>query len=173
VKGDAGDHEPHPRRLDHAGDARGQVDDLPVTARPKAQHAAVDGHGSDPLHPAQAPEAPLADLEHRPVEALGGQVLLVGDYVLIETEEGFWADTGARSAALLRAVGHPALALNWDPANSFCEGDCPYPDGYAHVRALVRRLGGTIAVASELHRGTTFTITLPAKWSASNRDRES
>ena len=45
--------------------------------------------------------------------------------------------------------------------------------GLAHVRALVRRLGGTIAVASELHRGTTFTITLPAKWSASNRNRES
>jgi signal transduction histidine kinase len=44
--------------------------------------------------------------------------------------------------------------------------------GLAHVRALVRRLGGTISVASELHRGTTFTITLPAKWSASNRNRE-
>jgi signal transduction histidine kinase len=45
--------------------------------------------------------------------------------------------------------------------------------GLAHVRALVRRLGGTIAVASELHSGTTFTITLPAKWSASNRNRAS
>jgi signal transduction histidine kinase len=43
--------------------------------------------------------------------------------------------------------------------------------GLAHVRALVRRLGGTISVASELHNGSTFTITLPIKWSGSNRDR--
>jgi signal transduction histidine kinase len=45
--------------------------------------------------------------------------------------------------------------------------------GLAHVRALVRRLGGTISVASELHSGTTFTITLPARWSDSNRNRAS
>jgi signal transduction histidine kinase len=45
--------------------------------------------------------------------------------------------------------------------------------GLAHVRALVRRLGGTMSVASELHNGSTFTITLPAAWSASNRNRES
>jgi signal transduction histidine kinase len=44
--------------------------------------------------------------------------------------------------------------------------------GLAHVRALVRRLGGTMSVASELHQGSTFTITLPINWSASNRNRE-
>jgi signal transduction histidine kinase len=43
--------------------------------------------------------------------------------------------------------------------------------GLAHVRALVRRLGGTMSVASELHQGSTFTITLPIKWSA-NRNVE-
>lgn len=37
--------------------------------------------------------------------------------------------------------------------------------GLAHVRALVRRLGGTMSVASALGQGSTFTITLPAKWS--------
>jgi signal transduction histidine kinase len=45
--------------------------------------------------------------------------------------------------------------------------------GLAHVRALVRRLGGTMSVASELHNGSTFTITLPIKWAASNRNRDS
>jgi len=45
--------------------------------------------------------------------------------------------------------------------------------GLAHVRALVRRLGGTLSVASELHSGSTFTITLPATWSAVNRNKES
>jgi signal transduction histidine kinase len=45
--------------------------------------------------------------------------------------------------------------------------------GLAHVRALVRRLGGTMSVASELHSGSTFTITLPIHWSATNRNRDS
>jgi len=38
--------------------------------------------------------------------------------------------------------------------------------GLAHVRALVRRLGGTIRVDSELGQGTTFTVILPKKWTA-------
>ena len=45
--------------------------------------------------------------------------------------------------------------------------------GLAHVRALVRRLGGTLTVASVLHSGSTFTITLPATWTATNRNRDS
>jgi signal transduction histidine kinase len=45
--------------------------------------------------------------------------------------------------------------------------------GLAHVRALIRRLGGTMSVASELNSGSTFTITLPITWTASNRNRES
>jgi signal transduction histidine kinase len=44
--------------------------------------------------------------------------------------------------------------------------------GLAHVRALVRRLGGTMSVSSELHSGSTFTITLPINWTASNRNRD-
>jgi signal transduction histidine kinase len=44
--------------------------------------------------------------------------------------------------------------------------------GLAHVRALVRRLGGTMSVASELNSGSTFTITLPITWTASNRNRD-
>ena len=42
--------------------------------------------------------------------------------------------------------------------------------GLAHVRALVRRLGGTMSVASELNHGSTFTVTLPIKWNASVRN---
>jgi signal transduction histidine kinase len=44
--------------------------------------------------------------------------------------------------------------------------------GLAHVRALVRRLGGTMSVSSELNAGSTFTITLPITWNASNRNAE-
>ena len=45
--------------------------------------------------------------------------------------------------------------------------------GLAHVRALVRRLGGTMSVASELNDGSTFTITLPIAWNIRNRNAES
>jgi signal transduction histidine kinase len=36
--------------------------------------------------------------------------------------------------------------------------------GLAHVRALVRRLGGTLSVSSEPDQGSTFTVMLPTKW---------
>jgi signal transduction histidine kinase len=35
--------------------------------------------------------------------------------------------------------------------------------GLAHVRAMVRNLGGDIAVVSQVGEGTTFSITLPRK----------
>jgi signal transduction histidine kinase len=41
--------------------------------------------------------------------------------------------------------------------------------GLAHVRALVRRLGGGIECASELDVGTTFTITLPTRGTVSRK----
>ena len=42
--------------------------------------------------------------------------------------------------------------------------------GLAHVRALVRRLGGTMSVSSELNSGSTFTITLPINWTVNYRN---
>lgn len=60
--------------------------------------------------------------------------------LLVETEEGHWADTGARSAALVERVGAPSLAVNWDPANALIDGDVPYPQGYAALKHLVRNV---------------------------------
>ncbi len=45
--------------------------------------------------------------------------------------------------------------------------------GLAHVRTLVRRLGGTMSVSSELQGGSTFTITLPINWTVRNRNKDS
>ncbi len=41
--------------------------------------------------------------------------------------------------------------------------------GLAHVRALVRRLGGHMGLKSELGKGSTFTVTLPRRWSVQGR----
>ncbi len=41
--------------------------------------------------------------------------------------------------------------------------------GLAYVRNLARRLGGNVSVASELGSGSTFTVTLPAVYSAKAR----
>ena len=60
--------------------------------------------------------------------------------LLIEVEDEFWADTGQRTAAMIKAIGHPALGVNWDPANAFMAADTPYPDGYEAVRHLVRHV---------------------------------
>ena len=41
--------------------------------------------------------------------------------------------------------------------------------GLAHVRALVRRLGGHMSLKSELGKGSTFTVALPQRWSVQGR----
>jgi signal transduction histidine kinase len=45
--------------------------------------------------------------------------------------------------------------------------------GLAHARTLVRRLGGTMSVSSEINNGSTFTVTLPTSWTDANRDEQS
>lgn len=60
--------------------------------------------------------------------------------LIIENETGCWADTGERSAEVLRRVGHKNLGLNWDPGNAFLEGEIPFPYGYQFIRDWVRHV---------------------------------
>jgi sugar phosphate isomerase/epimerase len=61
----------------------------------------------------------------------------------LENEHACNVATAVESAAMLKAVPHPALKLVWDPANALCSGESPYPEGYstlpkdriAHVHA--------------------------------------
>jgi sugar phosphate isomerase/epimerase len=63
-----------------------------------------------------------------------------GIRLMIENEDGFWADTGARTAEMVRAVDHPALGINWDPGNAFFADDDPYPTGYEAVRGRLQHV---------------------------------
>jgi sugar phosphate isomerase/epimerase len=85
---------------------------------------------------AGAPPGAVIDVLGRAAE----QVAAAGLKLAIENEDGFWADTGVRTAAVIRAVNNPALGINWDPGNAFFAGEVPYPNGYAAVRGLVQHV---------------------------------
>jgi sugar phosphate isomerase/epimerase len=91
--------------------------------------------GPSPEPGAEPPPGVVASLRHAAELAAAH-----GQQLVIETEAGFWADTGANTAALVRAVDHRALGVNWDPGNVLAAGAEPYPAGYAAVRGMVRHV---------------------------------
>lgn len=68
------------------------------------------------------------------------QAAEAGIQLAVEVEDEFWADTGRRTAAMMAAINHPALGVNWDPGNAFMAGDMPYPDGYQALKSWVRHV---------------------------------
>ena len=86
--------------------------------------------------PAGSPPDEVLEIFQRAAEKVGD----AGLQLAIEVEAGFWADTGARTAEIVKAVNHPALGINWDPGNSIEAGEKPYPDGYESIRGLVRHV---------------------------------
>lgn len=84
-----------------------------------------------------SPPAPVPDEVLETLHAVAQIAGSAGMQLVIEVEEGFWADTGRRTAGLIRSVDHSALRVNWDPGNAFSAGDDPYPDGYEAVRPFV------------------------------------
>jgi sugar phosphate isomerase/epimerase len=100
-----------------------------------AEIVVVFGLLRDGLPAGPAPEVALELFRHAAERAAAAGLTLA-----IEVEEGTFADTGAHTAEILRAVDHPALAVNWDPGNAIVSGESPYPDGYAAVRGRVRHV---------------------------------
>jgi sugar phosphate isomerase/epimerase len=86
-------------------------------------------------------DAPVPDAVVDVLREAARKVGEAGLTLAVEAEHICWGDTGMRTADLVRRVGHPALGINWDPANAYRAGeDHPYPKGYAAVRDLVRHV---------------------------------
>lgn len=68
------------------------------------------------------------------------QVAQAGLKLSIEVEDHFWADTGVRTAELIRVVGETGLGVNWDPGNALEAGDLPFPSGYRAVQNHVQHV---------------------------------
>jgi sugar phosphate isomerase/epimerase len=87
-----------------------------------------------------APAGPAPEGLIRMLREAAEQAGAAGIDLLIEVEAGYWADTGARTAAIVEAVDHPRLAINWDPGNAFEAGDTPFPEGYEAAKQFVRNV---------------------------------
>lgn len=70
-----------------------------------------------------------------------GKAAEAGMTLLLENEHICWADTGARTAWIVREIGSDHLWVNWDPCNAYTAGEeKPFPKGYECVREWVRHL---------------------------------
>ncbi len=78
---------------------------------------------------------PKAIFDHvaRELEKAAKMAASAGIRLVLENEHSTNVGTGAEAAAMLKAVNHPNLALNWDPGNAFAAGETPFPDGYSHL----------------------------------------
>ena len=85
--------------------------------------------------PGLPPQAVLDTLHAAAQRAASSGITLA-----LETEEGYWADTGERTARLVEMVNHTALKVNWDPGNAFCAGEVPYPTGYSEVYKTIQHV---------------------------------
>ena len=57
--------------------------------------------------------------------------------VAIENEPNFWVDRPEPTATLLDELGHPALTVNWDPANQHWGGQRPTREGFEALRSHI------------------------------------
>jgi len=140
---------------------------------------------------ARRPASRVPDLE-RPLARLLRRWRIAPDEIgaLVVASRGVWtaaerraAEHGLRGlarriraisdveAAYRGALGEGAGFVGFD--HLVGDPDLRSLHGDARWRALVRRLGGTMSVSSELNHGSTFTITLPIRWATTNRNRDS
>ncbi len=113
-------------------------------------------HIGAPRRPAGAqgpcPEAALEVLAEA-AELAGNLGLILG----LENEPGSWAQTGAEVAAIVKAVGHHALQITWDPAAALVAGESPFPTALQAVRPKLV----SVRARDVQRMGAGYTGTLP------------
>ena len=120
------------------------------------------------FHRSSRPAGPAPDEILETLQDAAEQAEAAGLGLAIEVEDEFWADTGQRTAALMAAINHPALGVNWDPGNAFMAGDTPYPDGYQAVRNWVRHVHFKDA-EMDPNGGRRFTVHGQIDWAGQIR----
>ena len=129
-------------QADSAGARVAVADDLPEIAADRLAVEQIFGNLIDNALKYLAPGRPgLIQVAGRPVA--GGRVR----FTVADNGRGIAPQDHARIFELFRRSG-----LQDRPGDGI---------GLAHVKALVRSLGGRIEVSSELGQGTTFSVTLP------------
>lgn len=93
-----------------------------------------EGRWAEPPRP-RAEEAPEEVLQA--LATLAEMAQTAGLTLLLENEPICYADTGLRTAEMVRQLSHPALRINWDPGNAFTSDELPFPDGYRQVKPFV------------------------------------
>lgn len=70
-------------------------------------------------------------------EQVAEQAAEAGLTVAIENEPEFWVDRAPETVALLREIDHPALSVNWDPANLHWGGKRPDRDDFDALKPYI------------------------------------
>ena len=76
----------------------------------------------------------------RAFEEAAIQAADAGMAIAVENEPDFWVDRPEPAAAMLREIDHPALRLNWDPANLHWGGHRPTHADFEAVRPFLANL---------------------------------
>jgi len=91
-----------------------------------------------------APRPEISDYMERIVDKLAAVVPIAESAnvtLAFENESACLAGTCEETRAVINALGNsPALALCWDVNNGLHCGENPLPEGYAHVKGLVRHV---------------------------------
>ncbi len=76
----------------------------------------------------------------RAFEKIGERAAEAGVVVAFENEPQFWIDRPRETVALLEEIGHPALRINWDPANLHWGGQMPDDEAFAILKPYLVNL---------------------------------
>lgn len=91
-----------------------------------------------------APRPDINDYMEQIVERLSPVVLIAADAnvtLAFENESACLAGTCEETSAVINALGNsPALTSCWDVNNGLHCGENPLPEGYAHIKGLVRHV---------------------------------